>query len=278
MRIFLIISIFVLVGCSRSPNLMNSYDDYPFVLPSGKVLLVVAHQDDEVFITSRIKRHLEFNDSVYIVWTAASYQKDDEYKNTRLRESENFLDFIKLKKQNTFNFLYPDGYVYKHLDSLIEKLTIVVKEIQPSIVYIQAFEGGHIDHDVSHFATVIALKENNSNAKIYEFPEYSSINTPFFLPFKMRELSNNYKTYVRKLYKEEKEFVYKAWDIFESQHFPLHYYIWLVSGLDKTFAYEYIRVLPKYDYTKRHSFGVAYEFYLESDFNDFKKAIKPFIN
>ncbi len=260
-------------NCSSIYKCNMDNNTYPYVHPAGKVLLVIAHQDDEVFILSRIKKHLELKDSVFFVWTAASYQKDEEYKNIRIEESLSLMKLLKIPYENIYFLSYPDSKTHLFMDSMYIDLYKIIKKIRPTIVYVPAFEGGHIDHDVANVITIRVTKQLKLNTQIFEFPEYSSYNTPFFLPFKMRAFPDTLETHCRELKNNEYNFILDSWDIYRSQHFPLNYYIGLFSTDKVTFGYEYIRKIPEYDYYQQPDYGVAYESFLDVSFEDFKSAL-----
>ncbi len=247
---------------------------------SKKALFVVAHQDDEVFIVSRINKHLSEGDRIFVIWTAASYQKGETFKNTRIQESKTLMKKLAIP-EDQFDFLmYPDGSTHLHIPNLIADLKQRIQFIQPDTVYIPAYEGGHIDHDTAHYCVVQAIRQLNSSIEIYEFPEYSGYGTPLgLLPLRMRRYPETLKTQCRTLSQEEYHLVLDCWKIFKSQHFPLDLYITLSAGKNLTFGREYIRPLPEYNYLEiPPTQKVAYEKYLDVNYSDFKQAVEQQLN
>ncbi len=245
---------------------------------SGRVLLVTAHQDDEVFIASRLLQHLSWQDTVQIIWTASG-QKDSAYEITRKLESIKGCKYLGIDSVNCTFLDFIDGETYKHLNEIYSILLSKVEEFKPNVIYIPAFEGGHIDHDIVHFATAKAAKILDETITIFEYPEYSAYRLCFLLPFKMRNYPRQIRTSIRELSKEEFNKICDLWDIYESQHFPLDLYLSLVSGTKRTFGFEYLRKLPKYDYSKLEIYygNIAYERYLwGTSYTDFLEAIDDF--
>ena len=246
--------------------------------PYGRILLVTAHQDDEAFIASRLLQHLSWKDTVYLIWTASG-QKDTAYQNTRKEESLKGCEYLGLDTANCIFLDYLDGETYKHLNDIYKVLVSKIEEIKPNIIYIPAFEGGHIDHDITHYATVKAAKTIDSTIIIFEYPEYSAYRLCFLLPFKMRNFPIKIRTGIRELTESEFTKIIYLWNIYESQYFPLHYYLSIVSGIKRTFGFEYLRKLPKYDYSKLTQYygNIGYERYLWcTSYDDFLDAIHKF--
>lgn len=251
-----------------------------FNISSKKSLFVVAHQDDEVFIVSRIRKHLTEGDQVFVLWTAASYQKGEGFKETRLRESKILMEKLKIPESQLYFLMYPDGSTHQHIGDIVADLTVKIREIDPDLIYIPAYEGGHIDHDTAHYCTVEAVHQLSSLAEIYEFPEYSGYATPLgLLPLRMRQYPETLGTECRTLSDEEYHFVLDCWKIFKSQHFPLNLLIKLSTGKRLTFGIEYTRRLPRYDYQELPpTEKIAYERYLDSSYEDFKLGIQNYLN
>ena len=55
-------------------------------MAGSKILVVAAHQDDEAFIVSRMKSHIDKGDFVHILWTTRSTKLSEGY--AALRQSE----------------------------------------------------------------------------------------------------------------------------------------------------------------------------------------------
>jgi LmbE family N-acetylglucosaminyl deacetylase len=272
----IVIHVLSFSGCSATIpaqlpiNLQNQY--YLF---SGKVLLVVAHQDDEAFIVSRLHQHLKENDTIRIVWTAQSSQLSKEYSEMRKIESIKAMSLLGIDSSCCVFLNYVDGETHNVLQKILDTLQIIISEYKPSTIYIPAFEGGHIDHDIVNFAVATIVKKMNDKPHVIEFPLYSAYSTGGILPYKMRSYPAEALTFVRLVTDKEFNIVIKVWEVYQSQKFPFEVYMDIVDGREKVFGYEYLRILGQYDYEKRPwNQNIAYERFLPVKFDEFVKAIK----
>ncbi len=278
-KLFIIFLLFI--SCSHSIKQLTKPTLSELQTP-GRVLLVVAHQDDEVFIASRLKSHIDLGDTLMIVWTAISTQKNLEYANRRIDESllgaKTFLD---LSDSSLIFLKYEDGKTFENIDEIYVKIKSVIEKFHPNIIYVPAYELGHVDHDVAHISTVLAHNKLNYNSKIYEFPMYSAYHLSRIFPFKMRNSPPDYHTRYRILLDSEKKFVLDYWNVFDSQHFPLDWYIRFISSRNKTFGVEYIRKVPDYDYSKKppEYDNIAYERFLNNvKYQDFSIQVEKLLS
>lgn len=272
----------IILSFFLSPIALSSFGNSAIIeLSSAKhqrILLVVAHQDDDAFIVSKLQNHIKECDSVFIVWTCKSYQGDSLYGDIRIEESKTAMKLLGLDS-SSYRFLnYPDMDSYKYIDKIIYDLTKYIISFRPDIIYIQAYEMGNIDHDVAHFCTIQAVKKLKYSCEIFEFPQYSSFDLNGVLPFHLRAYPDSLKTLKRKLSDIETNFVIDYWKIYQSQKFPLMYYFYFLGELNELFSYEEIRNLPDYDYTKRpFDSDASYERYIPNiRFEDFQKSITEY--
>lgn len=276
-----LILLFQLSSCAPKDIFIHCKNEYPKIdSAKEKVLLVVAHQDDDAFIVTRIKDHLDKGDQVMIVWVAESYQDGEDYGNTRIKESKMAMKMLGIDSLHYIFLNFPDTKTYKFIPEIVKKLKVIIQNYQPNIIYIEAYEMGNIDHDVSHFSTVQSVKELHYNCMIYEFPQYSAYHIPGFLPFELRKYPDSLITFCRKLSICQTNFVMAYWKVYQSQNFPFLFYVFLIGEEDLIFKYEYLRPLPNYDYTKRpFNAPAAYKRYVKGlRFKDFQSAVKSYLN
>jgi LmbE family N-acetylglucosaminyl deacetylase len=269
---------FSLIGCATIDLPTGCQPMTTSLMSSGhqQVLLVAAHQDDDVFIVSRLRSHAAKQDDIYVIWTATSTPFGDSYAKERIVEAEKAMSLLGVSKDRYYFLKFPDGQTYKDISAITTEVKTLLKKIQPTIMYIPAFEIGHIDHDVAHFSAVRALNELGYQAQVFEFPLYNAYQTDRLLPFKMRKLTPIPATQCRILTKEEYEYVSTYWDVYQSQHFPLGWFISLTVGKRRTFGIEYLREAPNYDYQKKpFDAQPAYERFLDHvTFQHFTDAVK----
>lgn len=276
-----LISLFELSACLPKDIFTHCENNYPKLdSVKEKILLIIAHQDDDAFIVTRIKDHLDKGDQVMVDWVAKSYQGGEDYGNMRIKEAKRAMNMLGIDSLH-YNFLnFPDSKTYKFIPQIIRKLKVIIQNYQPNVIYVEAYEMGNIDHDVSHFSTVQSVKELNYKCLIYEFPQYSAYDIPNFLPFELRKYPDSITTFCRKLTIHERNFVMAYWKIYKSQDFPFLYYMFLLGQEDLIFKYEYLRPLLNYDYTKK-PFGAseAYKRYIQGlKFVDFQRGVKSYLN
>jgi LmbE family N-acetylglucosaminyl deacetylase len=241
-----------------------------------RVLLVVAHQDDDAFIESKIRRHVTARDSVYVVWTAYSDLPDTGYGNRRLLEAASAMKYLGIPEERYFFYMYPDGETEFHLHQIISRLEDLVARIRPTTVYVPAFECGHIDHDIAHVAAVIALRKIRLSCRVLEFPIYSARDVFPLFPFRFRSYPPTLLTTRRVLPQNEYADVLRYWRIYKSQQFPIDWYMCITVGHETTFGTEYVRDLPQYNYLCEPNGGpAAYERFLRGvSFSDFARAVR----
>ncbi len=160
-------------SCASSHVCLNNNPLNELQSPLGKILVVLAHQDDELFILSRLKQHLKLNDSIYFVWTASSHQKSKKYADKRIQESLKGIRKLGIPRENCKFLLFQDGKTHLKMHQIISELKQIISDYSPDCIYVNAYEGGHIDHDVANYSTVKVLEELNLNCTVYEFPVYS---------------------------------------------------------------------------------------------------------
>jgi len=257
-------------GCQTQAKLTHPHhtNPVPANIAAENVVFYIAHQDDDVFISSRIQHHLKSNDNVYVVYTCLSYQHGQGYKIKRIKESNLAMQALNVQPDHVIYLGFPDMESHKHISELINTTDSLFSIIKPDIVYTSAYEGGNIDHDVANLSISHLIYEHGYGFQAYEFPEYSGYDTRF--KFKYRNFPDSPETYVKKLSEEEYKTVIQHWDFYKSQKFPINILMAITSGKKAIFGYEYYRRLPRYDYSQKPPSGkIAYERYLKATFNDF---------
>ncbi len=277
----LFVLLITIISCSTTKlpsNCKSNCNDVPDSLKSA--LFVFAHQDDEVFIVTRIVEHLRQNDSVTCIWLSKSYFRGEKYKEKRISESKSALKLLGIKSHNLFFLDLPDGETQNHIPEIIMKLKPLISMVDPDVVYVPAFELGHIDHDITNFTTVQSIKELAMNPSIYEFPLYNVYHTSKIIPFKVRQLPDSLNTCCRILTKDEFNNVLNFWYLYPSQYYPLDPFIRYTVGYRKAFGIEYYRKVPDYNYLEKpFEADAAYERFLKGvTYQDFHIAVKKYLS
>lgn len=255
------------------PDSTENKNDAPLSIPGipgrARVLCVCAHQDDEAFIAPRLRSHRMNGDPVRMVYTTLSYQKGEDYRITRMEECRKALGLLNI---DLIEFLgHPDGKSWQFTTEITGSVAAVAEEFKPSVIYVPAYEGGHIDHDIANFCVSAACKDRNM--MIYEFPLYSGYRRGL-LPFKLRSFPPEPETSVLKLPGDTVNFMKDYWNCYSTQYFRFLIYVYLFSDFNHAFCFEYLRPLSMHNYLEPPVSGAAYERYLKAGFEDFRSGVR----
>lgn len=143
-------------------------------------LFVLAHQDDEIAMASRISHCLRSGFAVTCAYLTNGEGRRASSK-VRDEESRQVLARLGVKRMHMLGSEYaiPDGQLVDHLVHALGLLESHVIETVDE-VYCLAWEGGHQDHDASHLiAYALAAKRR---AACFEMPLYHGrgVPGPFF--------------------------------------------------------------------------------------------------
>ena len=138
---------------------------------SGKCLFVFAHPDDDSFISGTIARLLSDGVEVHCVWLTSGGYMGGSVK----REKELFAaaEILGLKRSRINLLRLPDLGLIHNLKRAVELLAGICRAVNPQIVYVTAFEGGHPDHDCANFVVYESRKITGLNFDIMEYPLYN---------------------------------------------------------------------------------------------------------
>jgi len=151
--------------------------DDPALRLSRRVLVVVAHPDDEVVGAGALISRLP---DVWILHATDGAPRDprfmargfegtrEEYTRTRRRELEEALSLSGVGADRLLGLRIADQEAVFEIPRLIEGIADAVREIGPEIVLTLAYEGGHPDHD----AVALAARRAAAGIEILEMPLY----------------------------------------------------------------------------------------------------------
>ena len=240
-----------------------------------KVIFILAHQEDELFIASRIFYHLEKNDDIYMIWVS---EENPNYGNNylkRINESKKFAKTLGIPSDRLIFLGFPDGYLTDFAITVFEQLLEKIRTIEPDLIYTHTFEGGHIDHDQINVTLKYILNIFEINFKLIEFPAYASNGKLNSLPYRFRYFSDEKNVQVRKLSSQEYKKIKSLIKLFKSQSVLLNFFVHLLGGMKKTFGHEYlIDGSDQINISFGKNYIPAYENFLSGrNFKGFKKAI-----
>ncbi|MBS1266405.1 MAG: Diacetylchitobiose deacetylase [Candidatus Woesearchaeota archaeon] len=166
--LLLIIVVFILSGC---------------VTKNKRILIIAAHEDDEVIGPGIvIQRAVEKGVEVFVIVTTDGAPKEfghgKKEAEQRKKETIEALTLIGVKKKNIIFFEYDDlGFIFEiDIKKELTRLKKQIQKIKPDIIYVHAYEGGHIDHDATHLMVVEVVNNLRDKPKLYEFIEYNAYN------------------------------------------------------------------------------------------------------
>jgi LmbE family N-acetylglucosaminyl deacetylase len=233
---------------------------------SGRVLLLVAHPDDEVIGAGA--QFPKWKDRVFIVHATdgaprnprfaaeAGFESRESYGEERRRELERALSLAGVTPFR--QLMIPDQDAILHLPQLTSSVTEVIDELNPDCILTHPYEGGHPDHDSCAFAVRAALSFSRAQPVAGEFTSYHAgpdgTETGVFLPAPSRPPLGEI-TFT--LTEEECALKRRMFDCYVSQQRILDWF---------TIATEKFRRAPDYDFSQpphagqlhyeRHDWGI----------------------
>lgn len=166
--------------------------------PEPRVLLALAHSDDEVLaVGGRLERFgrsrlLTITDSAPRNGADArdhGFASLEEYRRSRHAEMFAALADAGLTEAVAppFSKQVPDQEAAFHLKSLARALAEEIRSFMPEAILTHPYEGGHPDHDACAFAVHAAVRLAGSSLAILETPFYNAgenglMRTGIFLP------------------------------------------------------------------------------------------------
>lgn len=130
-----------------------------------------AHPDDDVFIAGTMRLLIDRGADVHGIWaTDGNFMGQG---NARRRELARAAAILGLEPSRVHLLNQPDLGMIHDPDRAADCAAGTIKAIQPDVLCVTAFEGGHPDHDVTNFLAYEASYRAGIQPKIYEFPLYN---------------------------------------------------------------------------------------------------------
>lgn len=140
----------------------------------GRLLVLVAHQDDETACAGLLQRSSE-RMIIYATNGAPSdrffwdkYGSRDGYSS--VRRGEAFSAAAKIGPAKLEFLQFGDQDLFRALDEAFRVVSDIVRQYKPNIILVPAYEGGHPDHDSCSFLG--ALLRRRLQARVWEMPLY----------------------------------------------------------------------------------------------------------
>lgn len=147
----------------------------------ARVLVVAAHQDDEVLgVGGVLAGHRSRGDRVVVVYTtngAGGNWRDGirdagRMSAVRFAEACAALGVIDIPAEDIACLGFPDGGLHRYMRQASHDLASLLRELTPDVVYVHALEGGHSDHDMTSYI-VQATCHRLRIETVFEWCEYN---------------------------------------------------------------------------------------------------------
>lgn len=125
-----------------------------------KVLVIAAHPDDEVLgVGGTICRHVYKNDEVYVCIVTKPYEPiwSKEYIDMKIEVQKNVDKLLRIKKRIFIDFPTVKLNTIPH-GELSKKISDVVDEVEPGIVYTNFEHDLNYDHSIVFRASLVATR------------------------------------------------------------------------------------------------------------------------
>lgn len=145
--------------------------------PLGRILVVVAHPDDETILAGAA---LADRSDVWIVHLTDGVPRDasrarqagapdpEAYAALRRHELDAALRVLGLEGAGRIALGAPEGEAIEHLTRLADAVSRALATVRPELVLAHAYDGGHPDHDAAAFVVRAALARARSAAVLVD--------------------------------------------------------------------------------------------------------------
>ena len=163
------------------------------------MLFVLAHQDDEVFLSTRIERERA---SGHAAWCAfltdgRAHGADPARRNA---ESRRVLERLAVAPEHVrFSGNVPDGELPLHLEPTFDELSEWLRDIAVGRIYTTAWEGGHQDHDAAHLVALALARARGLVGRTWHVSTYNGYRRPWMLYRVQQPVAGARRTCVRRL-------------------------------------------------------------------------------
>ena len=249
-----------------------------------KLIIVLAHQDDELFIYNRII-NFNYKKDIYVFYMTSgmNINLNKTKYNKRDLESISVLKKLGVSKKNIFflgrKLSINNNQLYINLHKAFNELVINLKSIKGNkIVYTHSLEGGHEDHDACNYLIRVANFKYKFFCECYQFSAYNGKNLPFIFFKVLSPITENGKIHNKK---------YKFFDRFKFIYFLFFYTsqlkIWI--GLYPFIIFKYLfyktdsiqTIERNISIRKPHKGKLLYEKRGYCTYKKFKKKILNFV-
>jgi LmbE family N-acetylglucosaminyl deacetylase len=249
-----------------------------------KLLIIAPHPDDELIgCGGRLAQAAKRNENIRIIYVTSGGSHEFSKREAAVKQISAHIG-IKTK-----NLIFLRNEERRWTPEKVTKLSFDIKKIisnfSPDEIYVSAYEGGNIDHDVANFAVANAIKK--LKCKVYEYPIHNyrfnakKLVQQFLFEITTRLPSKYFygpapifanlkqKPFVLPMTAEEITLKTKLMQMYRELVGERHY-----IRLNK-YAPDIFRRLPKYDYLNKPHRGIlGYELAFKIPFKTFRKLVE----
>lgn len=134
-------------------------------------LFLFAHPDDDAFICGTMKMLLDRGANVHAAWLTSG----DFFGQGKRRESELAVatSCLGMEASRVHLLRVPDLKVVPEMERAADLVTDLMDLVRPDVIFVDAYEGGHPDHDSANFLAYEARYRTGIAADLLEFPLYN---------------------------------------------------------------------------------------------------------
>jgi LmbE family N-acetylglucosaminyl deacetylase len=132
------------------------------VAGSQNILIFAPHPDDGVIMAAGYAMQTRKNGGkVKVAYLTGNHQ--------RLREAQNAWKLIGLAEEDLIRLKIDinDRLFKENINEKVKYLEMVIDDIQPQIIFIPLYEGGHFEHDLTNYLVSRAVKPFGQQMALY---------------------------------------------------------------------------------------------------------------
>ena len=150
-----------------------------------KILVIAAHPDDEILgVGGVICKHISNDDSVYVCIVTQGYEPKwpQEHLEKEIKQQKKVDEFLNIKKRYILDFHTAKLNTVPH-GAINKKITDIVDEVDPDIIYTHYENDLHFDHTLIFKASLVATRPpKNIKLLCYEILSETEWNIKPFQP------------------------------------------------------------------------------------------------
>lgn len=139
--------------------------------PNAKYVFLFAHPDDDVLIAGAMRLLLDKGAEVHAAWVTSG----DYFGKGKRREAElvKATTILGLPESHRHLLRVPDLELLSLLSVAANRVADLLAGINPDVIFVTAFEGGHPDHDAANFLAYEGCRRAGIRPSMFEFPLYN---------------------------------------------------------------------------------------------------------